>query len=58
MLIKICLRETCDEIHIDKHLCDAFPIQNGLKRGDALSQLFLNFALEYAIRKVQGNQVG
>jgi hypothetical protein len=28
-------------------------IQNGVKRGDALSPLHFNFALEYAIRKVQ-----
>jgi hypothetical protein len=34
-------------------LSDAFPIQNGLKQGDALSPLLFNFALEYAIRKSQ-----
>jgi hypothetical protein len=33
-------------------------IRNCLKQGDAFSPLFLNFALEYAIGNVQGNQVG
>jgi hypothetical protein len=42
---------------IGKYLSDSFPIQNGLKQGDALSPLFFNFVLECAIRKVQEIQV-
>jgi hypothetical protein len=35
-----------------------FFIQNGLKQGDALTLLLLNFASEYATKKAQENQVG
>jgi hypothetical protein len=40
-----------------KHLSGTFPIQNGLKQGDALSPFLFSFALEYAMRKAQEIQV-
>jgi len=33
-----------------------FPIRNDLKIGDGLSSLLFNFALAYALRRVQINQ--
>ena len=41
-----------------KNLSDMFPIRNALKQGYGLSTLLSNFALEYAIRRVQVIQDG
>jgi hypothetical protein len=35
-----------------------YSLENGLKQENALSQPLFSFALEYTLRKVQGNQVG
>ena len=54
-LIKMCMTETCIRIRVGKNLSDVFPIRNGLTQGDVLLSLFFNFALKYAIRRVQLN---
>ena len=54
-IIKLCLNETYSRVRVGKNLSDIFPITTGLKQGDVLSPMLFNFALDYAIRRVQVN---
>ena len=59
-LIKMSLNETYaySRVRIGKNVSDRLPVRDGLKQGDALSPIHFNFALEYAIRRVQVYQDG
>ena len=54
-LIKISLNERNSRVWVDKYLSVMFHTKNGLKQGDVLLPILLNFALENVIKRVQVN---
>jgi hypothetical protein len=51
-LIKMCLNKLYSKVSVGKYLSDNFPVQNGLKQGDAFLPLLFIIALEYTLKKV------
>jgi hypothetical protein len=47
------LNKTYRKVRTGKYSCNVFAIQNGLKYGDAFTNLLFNFALEYAIMNIE-----
>ena len=57
-LIRMCLSKIHSRVRVGKALTNTLPVKNGLKKRQALSPFCFNFALVYAIRRVQVNQDG
>jgi hypothetical protein len=55
-LSKICLSGIYSKVRIGKNLSGTFPIKICLKR--CMKAIAFQRSVEYAIRKVQGNQMG
>jgi hypothetical protein len=51
MLITMYINETYSKVCRGKNLSDAFPIQDGMKHGNALLPWFYNFALDILSRR-------
>jgi len=49
----MCMNEMYSRLQVGKNLCDMFHIRNNSIQGNAFSPILFNFALEYAIRRVQ-----
>ena len=56
--INTCLNEIYNRVRVSEYFSDMFPNRNGLKPGFFLSPMLFNFALEYAIGRVQVKQEG
>ena len=57
-LTEMCLNETHNTVRVGNNLSDMFPAKNGWKQGDGFKPMLFNFALEYAIKRVQIIQDG
>jgi len=57
-LKKMSMNENYGGVWVVKNVSYRFPIRNGLRHGDTLRTMLFNFALVYAIRRVQVNQCG
>ena len=57
-LVKMCLNGTYSRLQAGRYLSDMFSIKNGLKQGNDLLLMLLNFPLKYGIRRVQVNKDG
>jgi hypothetical protein len=52
-LIEVCIIQTYCKVRVGKCLSEIFPIQNDLKKGDALLSLLFCLGVAFSIRKLQ-----
>lgn len=57
-LVKVCVQNSKFKVKFNSVMSEVFPIETGLRQGDALSPILFNIAMQSVIRKVQKDSIG
>jgi sorting nexin-29 len=57
-LVKVCVQNSKCKVKFNSVMSEDFPVETGLRQGDALSPILFNIAMESMVKKVQEDSIG